>query len=518
LDRREFIKMSAGVLTAMTVHPGSLFAAKAGKNAPNLLIIHTDEHSFRTLGCYRKTLSPEQAFVWGKGNEVKTPHIDALAQAGALCTNFYASCPVCSPSRASFLTGQYPQSTPVLNNDIPMQDNIITFASILQQQGYVTGYAGKWHLNGKGKPQWEPKRKFGFQDNRFMFNRGHWKQLEDTPDGPRVKARRNGKPNYNVKGADKESFTTDWLANKAIAFLEENKDKDKPFCYMLSIPDPHGPDSVRPPYDTMYRKMKFKKPRTAKKDLEGVPSWAAPQKSSGKDSQYFGMVKCIDDNVGKVIAALKKNGLIDNTIIVFTADHGDLRGEHGRQNKGVPLEASAKIPFVLRYPEKVGPGTIIHESLSCVDFLPTILSLMGVRTAGKKAGRDASPLFVGKTPTGWKDITFMRGPGALNWVAALDKRYKLVLSPKDPPWLIDKEKDPDELINFCLNPEYRGIVRKMATSLAEYAKTYKDPALQLGKMQFDLKWAMSNKAAYDATNAPALPKVKKKKGRKRGRP
>ena len=161
----------------------------------NLLIIQTDEHNFRTLGCYRDTLEKDQAFVWGETAFVETPHIDSIAKRGAICTSFYATSPVCTPSRASLLSGRYPQNTGSPQNNMPLNNDIVTFAEVLRRAGYETGYAGKWHLDGNGKPQWGPKRSFGFSDNRFMFNRGHWKKLEITDQGPRVAARRNRQPN-----------------------------------------------------------------------------------------------------------------------------------------------------------------------------------------------------------------------------------------------------------------------------------------------------------------------------------
>ncbi|MHC4463503.1 MAG: sulfatase-like hydrolase/transferase, partial [Planctomycetota bacterium] len=196
MNRRSFLKTITGIPLALTFTQSFSLtnekldrqnSRKAAKR-PNLLIIQTDEHNFRTLGCCRKTLPPEQALIWGPKAVVDTPNIDWLAQKGALCTSFYATTPVCSPSRAAFVSGRYPQNTPVVTNNIPLDDNIITFAELLRRQGYATGYSGKWHLDGTGKPQWAPERKFGFTDNRYMFNRGHWKQLEDTPQGPRVEA------------------------------------------------------------------------------------------------------------------------------------------------------------------------------------------------------------------------------------------------------------------------------------------------------------------------------------------
>ncbi len=432
----------------------------------NLLIVHTDEHHFNTLGCYGGTI-------------VETPNIDWLAKNGALCTSFYATTPVCSPSRASFVSGRYPQCTPVVTNNIPLDDEIVTFAEILGRKQYATGYAGKWHLDGAGKPQWGPERQFGFGENQFMFNRGHWKKLEDTPKGPRVGARnKNDQPSYDVAGADDKTFTTDWLMDKAVDFIGRNK--AKPFCYMVSLPDPHGPNSVRAPYDTMYDGVEVPIPATLNKTAEQTPGWAATEKGVGEKNlqkimpKYYGMVKCIDDNVGKILDYLRKEKLLDNTIVVFTADHGDLCGEHGRLNKGVPYEGSAKIPFILYYPTKVPPGTVVDEALSCIDFLPTVLSLMDVETAGREQGRDASALLMGKKPAKWDDIAFLRGTGDANWVCAVTDRYKLVYSPKDDPWLFDLQKDPEELTNCFGDVEYEPIVRQMTAELIDYCATYED--------------------------------------------
>ena len=492
------------------------FASEVAKAKPNLLVIQTDEHNFRTLGCYRDTLSPEQAFMWGKDSVVETPNIDWLAENGALCTSFYATTPVCSPSRAAFVSGRYPQNTPVTTNNIPMDDQVVTFAEILRRQGYATGYAGKWHLDGTGKPQWEPQREFGFQDNRYMFNRGHWKQLEDTPSGPRVKASNaSGQPSYGVEGADQESFTTDFLADKTLEFI--NRYKKEPFCFMVSLPDPHGPDTVRPPYDTMFQDQTYEAPRTFDKPDENLPSWGKWSGGFNGMASYHGMVKCIDDNVGKILDGLRSDGLIDNTVVVFTADHGDLRGEHHRQNKGVPYEGSAKIPFVVYFPPKIAAGTVINEALGCVDFLPTIISLMGFQTAGLEQGRDASSLFsAGIKPVRWKDVAFIRSTGGnQGWLAAVSDRYKLIYSPVDDPWLFDLEKDPDELTNFFRDPACRETVRELSRAIVDYAKKYNDPYAAHPKVKSDLDWAVSGTGQY-VPSPPARRVVQPNATRKKG--
>ncbi|MCX7006246.1 MAG: sulfatase-like hydrolase/transferase, partial [Kiritimatiellaeota bacterium] len=303
--------------------------------------------------------------------------------------------------------------------------------------------AGKWHLDGGARPGWTPKRKFGFEENKYMFNRGHWKQLEDTANGPAVK----GGNTYNVKGADAKSFTTDFLADKVVAFIQAHK--QQPFCFMVSFPDPHGPNSVRAPYDTMFDQMKFQQPRSAFAPAAGLPACAAPFAKPQLEnmSHYFGMVKCIDDNVGKILGALCAAGVAERTMVVFTSDHGDMCGEHGRVNKGIPLEGSARIPFMMSYPGVIKPGTVVHEALANVDPKPPILALLGLPADAKDEGRDTSALFLtGKAPTGWKNIAFSRNSGGA-WLMAVSSKHKFIVSNDSDPCLFDLDADPFEVRN-----------------------------------------------------------------------
>ncbi len=458
---------------------------------PNLLIIQTDEHNFRTLGCYREQLSHEQAFVWGDGNNVETPNIDFLAKNGVLFTKFYAATPVCSPSRGSLVSGMYPQHTGVPQNDLPLNDGLVTYSEILQKNGYKTGFIGKWHLDGKGKPQWTPERKFGFADNKYMYNRGHWKKIEETANGPKVAATNaKGNPSYDLDGADEKSFTTDFLTNRSIEFIEKNR--KHPFSLYLSFPDPHGPDRVRTPYSEMYTGMDFKAPPTYNVKPDDAPGWAKPAKNASLNhAQYFGMIKCIDDNIGRIINSLRENNLLDKTIVIFTSDHGDLRAEHHRHNKGNPFETSAKVPFIIYYPTKIPAGTVVGNALNTVDFAPTILSFLGQKVPAQMEGRDFSDLLINpQNQNSFEDITFMRStglPGKGSWVAAVTSRYKLILSKNDVPWLIDMKADPNELINYAGDAANAAVVKELAKKLNEYAQKHSDPFLQETKMADDLK-------------------------------
>ena len=447
----------------------------------NVLVIQTDEHHFKTLGCYG-------------GRVVETPNIDWIAKHGAIATSFYATTPVCSPSRGALISGRYPQNTPVTNNNISLGDHIVTFAEVLRRKGYKTGYAGKWHLDGLGKPQWAPIRKFGFDDNRYMFNRGHWKKFEITNDGPRVAVIKRGKPSYGVENADKESFSTDWLANRTIDFINANK--TKPFCYMVSFPDPHGPNTVRKPYDTMYKDVNVPIPVSVNKPRSQTPRWAAGDPKITADTvrllmpKYYGMIKCLDDNIGRILDTLRKNGQIDNTIIVFTSDHGDLCGEHGRLNKGVPYEGSARIPFLFHCPGKIPAGTIVNQALSCVDFVPTLFALTGDKLPMGVEGRDASALFRG-TKNQWEDIAFIRSTSTgIPWIAAITDRYKIVYSGLGDPWLFDLKTDPDELHNAFTQPKAQRIIKRLTSKLAAYTKQHNDPYGDNARIKADMARAL----------------------------
>ena len=145
---------------------------------PNVVVIYTDEQSFRTIGAYRKLLSHDQAFIWGDNIKVDTPNIDALANEGVLFNNFYTVAPLCTPSRASLFSGLYPKKTGAWKNHSPMNEDIMTFADVMKQKrNMATGYFGKFHLDGEKKPLWKTKegREFGFNFNKYRWNRGHWK-------------------------------------------------------------------------------------------------------------------------------------------------------------------------------------------------------------------------------------------------------------------------------------------------------------------------------------------------------
>jgi arylsulfatase A-like enzyme len=354
--------------------------------------------------------------------------------------------------------------------------------------------------------------------------------------GPRVGATdAKGNPNYNLDGADEKTFATDFLADRTIEFIRKNK--GGPFCWMVSFPDPHGPNTVRAPYDTMFLNLDFQQPKSAQtpgKNLPGYASTLAGRFNKAQMAHYFGMVKCVDDNVGRILATLREAGVLERTFIVFTSDHGDLCGEHGRDNKGVPMEGSSRISFLLHAPGVVKPGTVVRQALGTVDFKPTILALMGIENPVKDEGRDASALFRnGKAPADWKDTAFIRigggstraAPsedgeytGGAGWLGAFSRQYKFVIAPTAAPSLFDLENDPNELTNLFDSPAHRETVRRLGGELLTYAERFKDPHLASTRVKADLAWAVSDKPDYTAPAEDSAPKAggkKKKAGKKK---
>ncbi|SDR70033.1 uncharacterized sulfatase [Polaribacter sp. KT25b] len=455
---------------------------------PNLIIIHTDEHNFRTLSAYQKLLPEEQAFVWGKGNNSKTPNIDKIADEGAIATSYYCASPVCTPSRASLVTGLYPQATGAPKNGMHIREDIPTFATILRDQGYATSYVGKWHLAGHEKYTFDIKYKAGFEDNRYMMKGGH---------APYFHIKDGKFKGINEKVAAKLPkeeviHLTDFFTDKTLEILE--RDKGKPFALMLSIPDPHTPDYAKPPYNTMYKDLQIEAPKTMAAEYTAIkPYWAGGNKPDNNEAfgkkafkneknalkQYFGMVSHIDDSVGRILQFLDDNNLTENTIIVFTSDHGDMFFEHNRRNKGVPYEGSARIPFVIRYPNKIPAGKVLNTAYTNVDFAPTILSLMNVKTDAKFHGLDTSDDFTNNKKEITSDrITYFAKSGGW-WVSAVNDRYKLVIDKKEKPYLFDLQKDPDELINFYYDKEYATIAKKMQTELFKQLNKYDESGLKM---------------------------------------
>jgi len=475
MNRRDFLKavgMAATPLTLPELAIGRAEPAQRKNKYPNLLIIHTDQLSSWAISVYAKQLirTPNYGKIL-----VETPNIDSLAEEGAIFYNFFTNSAVCTPSRGCLISGRYPHAHGAYRNNIEMRRDEVTIAHILQSNGYETGYAGKWHLDGEPKPGWvKPERSMGFVDCRFMFNRGHWKKIVEQPQGnPKVSP-------YKVIG-DEKTFTTDWLADKTIEFIK--KPRSKPFFYMVSIPDPHGPFTVREPYMSMYKPEDMNVPNT----FNGSSSEDKRSRSRNKEAMkkskahYCGLVKCIDDNIGRILESLKDKRIIDETIIVLTTDHGEYMGEHGLYGKNQWYRTAYQIPFIVRWPETIQPGTAVNHFVTNVDVQQTLLGLMGIKPCGREQGRDASPLLRGEKVE-WKDEAMIHH-SSLESAGIFTPKYELVLKANGNHMLFDRLSDPEQTRNLCGNLEHSDVMRELAGRIFRHNIDVGAPAISWLKRQ-----------------------------------
>ena len=285
-----------------------------------------------------------------------------------------------------------------------------------------------------------------------MFNRGHWKRVEEWPgvDDPTCFP-------YQEMG-DEESYTTDWLTNRCIERLDKTQENPKqPFFMMLSIPDPHTPDSVRPPYDQLHNEDDMNVPENFHD--ENLASWAkngGPFKDMDAEAEcrvrkhkaaYLGMVSCIDDNVGRILDHLETQGTLDNTIILFTSDHGNYLGEHGLNGKNTMFKNAYNVPFLIRYPQSIPSGTVINEAIDNTDVLPTLCALADIKTSGRESGTDYSAVLQGKEQAQSKRIHqhFYAHENGFSLCGIIDPQWHLILHQDGEHRLFNLIDDPHEL-------------------------------------------------------------------------
>ncbi|MDD2441787.1 MAG: sulfatase-like hydrolase/transferase [Eubacteriales bacterium] len=460
---------------------------------PNILMILTDQQSCWTLGAYGGTL-------------VQTPHIDRIAAEGARLDNYFTNSAVCTPSRGCLLTGRYPHGHGAFLNDVPLGADEVTLAHILRDHQYETGYIGKWHLDGTEAnlratlrisgntaehvgirfpdhpprigPCIPPERARGFDDCRYMVETGHGKKVIEQADGSFTIS--------NQQIGDEQTYTTDWLFAKADAFV--SRKRQKPFFLVLSIPDPHTPFSVRAPYDRMYAPEDMPVPETfydskpawletdAARHWTLLPEGMTEENLKKNMAQYCGEVKCIDDNVGLFLDRLKQLDLLDETILIFTTDHGEYMGEHGIMYKNQLFETAYHIPFLIRWPGQIRPGTVVDSFISTVDIQQTLLGLAGVSPCGREQGRDASPLLREKAIP-WEDEVFIYG-SMKNRIGVFTPEYELAYVKENVDNLLfDRVQDPLQRQNVFNDPEHKPAREALKARIIAHARQWGSPEL-----------------------------------------
>jgi arylsulfatase A-like enzyme len=430
----------------MGVGPASDAVAAEGSayrtRHPSVLLILPDQWRGQDLGCMGNS-------------EVRTPHLDRLASQGILFRKTFANTPVCCPARAILLTGKYAHKNGMVANDLRLRESETTIAELLAGNGYRTGFIGKWHLDGgKRLPGFVPP---GPRRQGFAF----WAANECD--------HRHFRPTYfrdEDRPITEERFEPEVWTDRAVEFLKHAG--EDPFFLVVSMGPPHDP------YGAPERFMKLDDPAR----LTMRPNWVEGVPGAGRKevAAYYAAMTAVDEQVGRLLKALDGSGRSEDTIVVFTSDHGDMLGSHGQRLKRKPWEESIRVPGILRYPAKVKPGRISDTLLTHVDIAPTLLALCGLPVPNDMQGADLSGVLLGRTDRG-PDSAFFQifvpfaGDGTPDpWRGVRDDRFMYARTEAGPWVLYDLREDPYELKNLAHEPAQSAVRDVLQAKLADWMK------------------------------------------------
>ena len=443
---------------------------------PNFVFIITDTQATNVVGCYGHP-------------ELRTPHIDRLAQTGVKFERAYTVCPVCTPARAGLFTGIYPHTSGPWTNNLALAANMYTMGQRFMDGGYHTAYTGKWHLDGHdyfGTGSCPP----GWDADYWYDGRNYLQELSDAE----IKLWRRGLNSIedlrrnNIKAA----FT--WahrVSDRGIRFLTE-RSPDQPFLLVLSYDEPHHPFTCPPEYVEPFLDYEYPLGPAGQDSLANKPihqrEWAetttlSAVRGSVKHPLYFGCNSFVDAEIGRAIDAVHAHAP-ENTYIIFTSDHGELLGAHRLQGKGpVMYEEITHIPLIIEQPGGAGAGRTVQSVVSHVDLLPAMLELAGLPVPPILEGSSLAPLLQGaEQPERAAAIEFNRYEiehdswGGFQPVRSLvTQRYKLVLNLLFSDELYDLESDPGEVKNLIEDPEYHKIRNELHDRLLDWMYAHRDP-------------------------------------------
>lgn len=462
---------------------------------PNILFIMSDDHASHAMSCYGSKLN-------------ETPQIDRIADGGMRFDNCFCTNSICAPSRATILTGKYNHINGVETLGRKFDGRQQTLPKILQKNGYQTAIIGKWHLGHGGVH--DPT---GFD---------YWNVLPGQGD--------YHNPKMYEMGVEKqyEGYVTDIITDFSLDWLQ-NRNEEKPFMLMCHHKAPHREWEPDEKHAHMYEDIEIPEPETFhdnyenrsmaaaratmridrdlnEKDLkvdppEGLsPSELKSWKYQRYIKDYLRCIASVDDNVGRLLDYLEETGLAENTIVVYTSDQGFYLGDHGWYDKRFMYEESLRMPFVVRYPQEIKPGTVSQAMALNVDFAQTFLDYAGIPAPEDMQGSSLRPLFNGETPEGWQTSMYYRyweHMSEPHKVAAhygvRTERFKLIyyygeslgitpFGPTEPEWeLFDLQKDPSEMRSVYHDPTYAETVKELKDELHRLQdKVHDEPVDEVG--------------------------------------
>jgi arylsulfatase len=488
VSRRTFLRLSAiAAAGASLARPGiasSAYAVPVGSQPEGprrskleklcILWIMCDELRADALGSY--------------GNRwIKTPYLDDIAQRGIVFTSAYVQSPICVPSRASMLTGRYPHTLDVLDNNDRLADREVLFPEIFFRHGWQTVNIGKLHHRG-ARPgfQYNLQMEWGEEASAFELRRGLDPKKYNVgvlPAGPVIIYGTNPEPADRTMDAVKVDYATEFLKKRARL----------PFLMRVSLNFPHTPVLPPEPYDRLYDPERMELPVVAPQELDAKPQveklfrqWMGVSKLTEKQlrlarGHYYGLVSYVDSLIGRLLVALRETGLDKSTIIVFTADHGTLLGEHGLFFKGVFYRPITNVPLIISAPGILPQGKVIEELVELVDLAPTLLEMAGIEVPSNMHGRSLVPLIRGETKGRHEVFSEIRNTfGSLGERGSRDSISRSV---RTKEWfyvsvseggkhvdgaLYDLKKDTEEIHNLYYDARYRETVKALEEVLENW--------------------------------------------------
>ncbi|MBN1342786.1 MAG: sulfatase-like hydrolase/transferase [Phycisphaerae bacterium] len=471
--RRHASALAFGIVALLA----PMTAARAA-DRPNVLWLISDDHAAYVTGCYGNTI-------------VRTPNLDRLAAGGMRFDQAYCNGPICTASRAAFITGMYPRSVGVTVLQTPLPASAVTLGEVLKQAGYDTAWYGKTHFNSGLKHGFDEVIFLG-EWHRWLKEQGQkvdttspdvlpvWKPFKDP-----ARLWINGV--YRPFGLKDAYMWDTWFARLGIEFI--TRKRDRPWCCVVSLTVPHSPFRFPLEYRDRHDPSEFTAPKIGPEDDSQIPEIFRDLTDDEKrkvQASYYTSTEFMDKNMGLVLDALAKSGQADNTIVVYIGDHGYMLGHHGRFEKHCSYQPAIGSPLLIRYPKRVRSGKSTRALVEFIDIMPTILDLCGLPTPKCVQGKSLVPLLEGKTDAhrprvfveyAWADEAMVR-----------DERWKLVYIrgkrrrpdgydpgekyplPGPTLKLFDTQKDPGEFTNLAHRPEQKERVAHYVSLLVDHLK------------------------------------------------
>lgn len=418
---------------------------------PNIIFVFADEHRYQSMG---HTEMPQ----------METPTMDRMAAGGFSFSQCVSNYPVCSPYRAIVMTGKWPYQTGVTDNSIPLSDKEGTVGKAFQAAGYRTGYIGKWHLGG------HRAEAFGFDLSLIWEGTNtHYDKSEYYPaEGPPVRPK-----GYNATR----------MADQALDFIQA--DKEHPFFLMLSLNPPHSNFTDAPPEKlALYPKDSLPyRPNYQVGDAEAGTIFA--KNGWPHYEGYHAHISAVDDELNRILTALEAGGLANETVVVYSSDHGSMQGSHGLGSKRQPYEESVRVPLIIYGPDRVPAGVTNTALIGAIDMVPTLCGLAGIAPPAGCAGADFSGVLRGEEAPE-RDAQFImhiakdNASGGDSHPAPIFRgvrtgRYTYAVGPEAPLYLFDNQNDPYQMRNLVDDPAYAALREDLRAKLQVWLEKADDP-------------------------------------------